>query len=325
MRTVIDSKSHGKRLDKLVELQLKNAGFKQTTRSMIKNSIPLGVKINEEKGKPSYRCKQGDTLRIDEEFWKEFFDKKDLSEEIIPQQKKLNILYEDKYLIVLYKPKNMVMHPGVGNKKNTLANYIKGYLQAKNQYDTNVDRAGIVHRLDKSVSGIVVIAKNKYVQEELKKQFTKRKVDKIYLAEIKKFKDSELLNYPKSRIGKIVDKIEDGSVNYENWFRAKGFIGRDRVNRYRMVFRPYHFKGSKSAKGYILPISGNKMLIKILTGRMHQIRATLYYYGCHIKGDTLYKPGRNSSLPEKIMLESIYLSFTHPVSKKKLSFINQKL
>jgi 23S rRNA-/tRNA-specific pseudouridylate synthase len=69
-------------------------------------------------------------------------------------------------------------------------------------------------------------------------------------------------------------------------------------------------------------VDDSRLLIKIVTGRMHQIRATLNYYGYYIKGDTLYKPGKGNSSSEEIMLKSIYLSFTHPVTKEKLSFIN---
>jgi len=86
---------------------------------------------------------------------------------------------------------------------------------------------------------------------------------------------------------------------------VEGYIGRDRVNRYKMEFRTYEFMGSKYALSYVL-FSGNQALIKIDTGRMHQIRATLKYLGYHIKGDKLYGNGVGDS----IMLESVLLSFT---------------
>ena len=323
MKVVIDTKEQGERVDKFVELKLKDLGFKQTTRSMIKESIPEGVSINNAIANPSYRLKLGDSVEISREYWGEFFRNKSLSEEIVAQKGELNILFEDAHLIVLFKPKGLVVHPGVGNRKDTLANYIKYYLQSKNEFDINMDRAGIVHRLDKGVSGIMVVAKSKFVQEKLKKQFAKREVEKIYLAQVEKYKSSEFSSIKPKSINKLLDQIEDGEIAYSNWFEAKGYIGRDHVNRYKMSFKLYEFGGSKLARSYILPVGDSELLIKIVTGRMHQIRATLHYYGYHIKGDTLYKlsGGKNSS--NEIMLESIYLSFRHPITEKKLSFINK--
>jgi 23S rRNA pseudouridine1911/1915/1917 synthase len=323
MKITIDSKFYNQRLDKFVQLKLKDLGFKQATRSMIKENISKGVLVNREQTKSSYRLKQEDMVEIDERFWKEFFEKEDLSEKIIPQKADLNIIYEDKHLIVLVKPKGMIVHPGVSTPKNTLANYLRGYLEQKNEFDVNMDRAGIVHRLDKGVSGIMVTAKNKHVQEELKKQFARRKVEKIYLADVEKFKSSELSSIAPKNIDNVIQKIKNGEANYDDWFEAKGYVGRNLRDRYKMEFKLYQFSGSKPAKSYILPLLNDQMLIKIVTGRTHQIRATLYYYGYLIRGDTLYKPGRDRFSSDEIMLKSIYLSFIHPITKKRLSFIHK--
>jgi 23S rRNA pseudouridine1911/1915/1917 synthase len=323
MKITIDSKFHDERLDKFIELQLKELGFDQATRSMIKDNVSEGSKVNSEDVKPSYRLKQGDEIDIDQEYWENFFETQDLSEEIIPQKGELNILYEDQYLIVLLKPKGLVVHPGVGNQKDTLANYLKEYLQSKNEFDINMDRAGIVHRLDKGVSGIMVTAKNKSVQEKLKQLFARREVEKIYLAQVERFKPSELESFSKQDLDKVLDEVMNQEISYEDWFKAKGYIGRDNVNRYKMAFKLYEFGGSKSAKSFFLPIKEDQILIKIVTGRMHQIRATLYYYGYYIKGDNLYTPGKGESTSEEIMLKSIYLSFIHPITQEKLSFINE--
>lgn len=322
MKIIIDSTDKDKRLDKFIEQKLQELGFNQATRSMIKDDVSKGCTVNNQEVKPSYRFNEDDVIEIDEEYWEDFFEEKDLSEEIIPQKENLNILYEDKYLIVLIKPKGLVVHPGVGNRTNTLANYLKGYLLSKGELDINMDRAGIVHRLDKGVSGIMVVAKNKAVQDDLKKQFARREVEKIYLADVEKFKASELESITKRSLKDVVKDISGKEISYENWFEAKGYIGRDNVNRYKMAFKLYEFGGSKAAKSYILPVEDDKLLIKIVTGRMHQIRATLYYYGYYIKGDTLYKPGKNNVTSEEIMLKSIYLSFTHPKTNERVSFIN---
>lgn len=323
MEVKIDPQYHNERLDKYTELKLKDLGFKQATRSMIKDSIAKGVTVNGKTSKSSYRLKQEDRVKIDEEYWEEFFEDQDLSEEIVAQERELNILYEDSDLIVLVKQKGVVVHPGVGNRKGTLANYVKGYLQSKDEFDQNMDRAGIVHRLDKGVSGIMVVAKNKPIQEKLKKQFAKRQVEKIYLAKVEKYKTTELSSIPKKDLDEVLDRVISKESDYTDWFQARGYIGRDQGNRYRMAFKLYEFSGSKLAKSYIQPVEGDKMLIKIVTGRMHQIRSTLYYYGYHINGDTLYKPGRSDSSSEEIMLESIYLSFIHPKTQERMTFINK--
>lgn len=321
MDIVVDQKYQDERIDKFTEIKLKDLGFTQATRSMIKDSITKGCSVNSKKTKPSYKLKMEDQIHIDENFWKQFFEKLNLSEDILPQKGKLDIIYEDEYLIVLNKPKGVVVHPGVGNRKNTLANYLKEYLQAKNQFDQNMDRAGIVHRLDKGVSGLLVTAKNKTVQDALKKQFSKREVEKIYLAKVEKYKSSEITSFKSKKAFKVLEEIKNKGFNKTDWFEAKGFIGRNLTNRYKMEFKLYEFRGSKPAKSYILPVENNQLLIKIVTGRMHQIRATLYYYGYYIVGDDLYKPGSRENSSDNIMLKSVYLSFKHPITEEKLSFL----
>jgi 23S rRNA pseudouridine1911/1915/1917 synthase len=316
----IDSKYQSMRVDKLIEQELLRLGYKQSTRSMIKDDISNGCSVNDGKVKPSYKLKQGDVLNIDESFWKTFFENKDLSEDIVAQKGDINVIYEDNDILVIFKPKNLVVHPGVGNKEGTLANYLKYYLDSKNELDINMDRVGIVHRLDKGVSGIMVVAKNKESQDKLKKQFSERSVDKMYLANVEKFKESELVCLEEIDLDKILDCMRCEDINYDTWFNARGYIGRDHVNRFKMEFKLYEFGGSKQAQSYILPISKDKMLIKIVTGRMHQIRATLYYYGYHILGDDLYNPGSREVSSTNIMLQSIYLSFTHPITKERLYF-----
>ncbi len=322
MKITIDLANQGTRTDKFVENKLKDWGFEQATRSMIKEEVPQGSRVNGKEVKPSNKLKVGDVVEVDKDFWKDFFKNKDLSEEILPQEGELNILYEDSELLVIVKPKGLVVHPGVGNRTNTLANYIKYYLLSKDELDINMDRAGIVHRLDKGVSGVMVVAKNKIVQDKLKEQFARREVEKVYLATVEKFKASELDSITPKSIEEVLKKVEKGDIDYKDWFEAKGYIGRDNVNRYKMEFKLYEFGGSKLAKSFILPVDDNRVLIKIVTGRMHQIRATLNYYGYYIRGDTLYKPGKGNSASEKIMLKSIYLSFAHPVTQERLTFIN---
>ena len=286
------------RVDSLLSEVLKE---KALTRSIIQKHIKNGCKVNGKECKKSYRLKEGDTLYIDEAYWDSVKQDLDLSKDILSQKGDLDIRYEDDDLIVLYKPKDLVVHPGVGNNDNTLANHVRYYLESKGEYDSLLDRAGIVHRIDKGVSGLMFVAKRKSVQEYLKGEFSKKRVIKIYHAYLEESNKLE----QEIDLKEYLKKMNINLLPWKSWEKVEGYIGRDRVNRYRMEFRTYEFSGSKYALSYIL-FSGNQALIKIDTGRMHQIRATLKYLGYHIKGDKLYGNGVGDS----IMLESVLLSFT---------------
>ena len=309
MRIRIDNKEEGKRVDTFLSEILKYKGV-SISRSILQKYIQNGCIVNDNPCKKGYRLKEGDIVEINEEYWEELKKGLDLSDEIIPQKGKLDIRYEDKNFLVLYKPKGLVIHPGVGNKKGTLANYVRNYLESKGEYDDLVDRAGIVHRLDKGVSGLVVIGKNKESQEFLKREFKNRKVIKIYHAVLEEYTNIEQEFDLKEYVRKMNIKMKP----WKEWEKVEGYIGRSKTDRYKMEFKGYEFPGSKYALSYIL-FGGNEAIIKIETGRMHQIRATLNYLGYHIKGDSLY--GRGSG--DNIMLEAVLLSF-RDMNGKRLVF-----
>ncbi len=175
-----------------------------------------------------------------------------------------------------------------------------------------MDRCGIVHRLDKGVSGLIVVAKNKGSQEYLKSQFKDNSVIKIYRAELEESKNVE----QNLDIKKYLKELNIELQPWKSWEKMEGYIGRSSVNRYKMEFKKYEFGGSKYALSYI-KFFGKEVLIKIDTGRMHQIRSTLEYLGFHIKGDSLY--GKSSDGNEMIMLESVLLSFLN-IDGKRLIF-----
>ena len=216
--------------------------------------------------------------------------------------------------MVINKKKGMVVHPGVGNRKGTISNYVRGYLESKGEYDPLVDRAGIVHRLDKGVSGLMVIAKNKGSQEFLKIQFQNHEVEKMYLVETEKFKESKL---------DVLEIVKDFSLDNgikvdDKWLTVKGYIGRNSLKRMQMKFKSYEFGGSKYSVSHFLRVGENSFLVKIDTGRMHQIRATLIYLGRYILGDTLYNPVKGDVLSDSISLESVYLGFKDIKGKRKI-------
>jgi len=297
MRIRIDNKEEGKRVDTFLSEILKDKGI---SRSILQKYIQNGCIVNDKPCKKGYRLKEGDIVEINEEYWEELKRDLDLSDEILSQKGKLDIRYEDENFLVLYKPKGLVIHPGVGNKKDTLANYVRYYLESKGEYDSLVDRAGVVHRLDKGVSGLVVVGKNKEAQEFLRREFKNRRVIKIYHAVLEEYTNIE----HKFDLKEYVRKMNIKMKPWEKWEKVEGYIGRSKTDRKKMEFKGYEFPGSKYALSYIL-FGGNEAIIKIETGRMHQIRATLNYLGYHIKGDSLY--GRGSG--DNIMLEAVLLSF----------------
>lgn len=302
MEVHVESKYINKRVDSVVTDILSNIEDISLTRNIVQKYIDKGCKVNSKVCKRSYKFKEGDTLLIELEYWKKVNKELDLSKEILPEKGKLDIRYEDNELLVLYKPKGLVVHPGVGNLQGTLANYIRYYLEDKDEYDGLVDRCGIVHRLDKGVSGLMVVAKNKGVQEYLKSQFKEKKVIKIYRAELEQSNklEKDIL------INKYLKEMDIKFEPWKKWKKVEGYIGRSSKDRYKMEFKQYEFIGSKYALSYILFFDSHA-LIKIETGRMHQIRATLNFLGYYIKGDCLY--GKSKGNDESIQLESVLLSF----------------
>ncbi len=312
MEVKIGESNVGRRLDTYLNEYLNKELGIFLTRNIVQNFIEKGCLINGNVCKKSYKLKEGDILMINTKYWNELREELDLSEEILPQEGKLDIRYEDDDMLVLYKEKGLVVHPGVGNGSNTLANFVRYYLEPKGEYDSLMDRGGIVHRLDKGVSGLIVVAKNKESQEYLRGLFKNHEVIKIYRAKVEKVGESRMSEFKNFEqdidFEKYLEKLKISFEPWKSWFNMRGYIGRSSKNRYKMEFREYEFGGSKYAQSYILK-SGNDVLVKIETGRMHQIRVSLEYLGLHILGDTLYGVSKGDSTSESIELESVMLSF----------------
>ncbi|KUK66898.1 MAG: pseudouridine synthase, partial [candidate division WS6 bacterium 36_33] len=236
---------------------------------------------------------------------------------IKPQEGDLEVLFESDDFLIIDKPKGVVVHPGIGSEDGTLVNYVKGYLSQKDNFKEEVQKAGIVHRLDKGVSGLIVFAKNLEMQKHLQEQFENHEVKKIYLANIeyKELRGGIKRYFPKEEseyldIDSEIEKLEKRNFTFdESWFKAEGYISRSPKNRVKMQFKKYFGRRGKKAISYIKPINKDQILVVIKTGRMHQIRATLEYFGIGIVGDTLYGPARATSMPDAIELRSIFLSF----------------
>ena len=300
-----------KRIDKVVLQQLKERGLQIPSRTFIQDNWGNWILVNNKEVKPSYKLRKGDDLYVNEECIRLLLANDKKSEEIIAQKGELKVVYEDENFLVVNKNKGVVVHPGVGNPDNTLANYVRYYLEQKDEFNIHLERCGVVHRLDKGVSGLIVFAKTMEAQQHLKKQFENHEVRKLYVAKVAvKDLDKEFEQYfPEDlKLEESVQELinKDFEVD-KSWYKASGFVGRDNKDRVKMLFKKYEFGGSKRALSYLRRINKDTILIKIETGRMHQIRVTLKSLGMYIKGDTLYGEGRG--MPESIELESVVLSF----------------
>jgi 23S rRNA pseudouridine1911/1915/1917 synthase len=257
--------------------------------------VKEGVTVNGDVVKKAVRTKEKDAVTIDMDRLRQILEQVNVNKglgSVEPQEGKLEIVEESRDWIVLNKPKGLVVHPGTGNPSGTLANFVAGYLSAKGEYDPSVKRGGVVHRLDKGVSGLIIFAKNRSSQLYLKKQFETRKVTKMYIANARKVRDTEF-----SALVSGLSSFEPRDTAVERYLRAKrvdsswtkveGRIARDSSNRMRMRFTTSGRSGRYSCL-YIKPLSPSNFLILLKTGRMHQIRATLGYLGFVIQGDTLY-------------------------------------
>ena len=242
------------------------------------------ILVNGKKVKASYKPVLGDKIEIKEGFVKDTkVDAKKLD---------LDIVYEDEYLMVINKPSGLVVHPGSGNKDNTLVNGLMYY--TKNLSDIgDSDRPGIVHRLDKDTSGLMLVAKENKTHEILSEEFKKHNIHREYIALV----DGVI---EVSR-GTIDAPIKRSKENYQKMTVASG--GKKAITNFEVIKR---YK--------------NNTLIRLVleTGRTHQIRVHMAYIGYPIHNDPVYNKKISTSFGQ--FLHSEYLKFIHPITKKELEF-----
>jgi len=277
---------------------------KRLSRTRVKNLIlDSKLKINEKIIQdPSIKTKLNDKIEL------EIVEPKKQS--LKPYEFKLNIIYEDEDLIVINKPPNLVMHPAPGNESGTLVNALMHYT---NNQLSNLDdnsRPGIVHRLDKDTSGILVVAKNNNVHINLAKQFKEHTISRRYKA------------------------IVWGTPNNQS---IEGYIERNRKNRKKMSLNNKGFGKYSKTDIKLEKTFGIASLVDchLHTGRTHQIRLHLTSKNSPIIGDKIYGKskinqfGKDKNTFNKFMilknferqaLHAYHLGFDHPTSKKRMDF-----
>ena len=272
------------RLDKYIAE--KNSNY---SRAIIqKMIIDEKVLVNGKKTKNSYKVTTGDVITIEDSEPKEDFKLK-------PQKINLDVIYEDDDIIIINKEKGMVVHPGNGNPDGTLANAILERCKDSLSGIGGVVRPGIVHRIDKDTSGLVIVAKNNNAHLNISKQIQERKVTKTYIALVR---------------GNI--KENEATINMP--------IGRSTQDRKKMAVTKKgkeaitHFKVLKRYNGFTL------LEVKIETGRTHQIRVHLAQIGYPIVGDVVYSNGKNPFNVKGQMLHAQKLEFVHPTTNKLVSY-----
>jgi 23S rRNA pseudouridine1911/1915/1917 synthase len=297
----------GKRLDAFLSEKIEN-----WSRSRLQKLIADGdALVNEKESKASYKLRADDIVEIE----LTAIEPESFAPEAIP----LDVVYEDEHLAVINKPAGMVVHPGAGITSGTLANALAFKFKIKDEelkiaegadeqskIQNLKSKIGIVHRLDKDTSGLIVVAKNEQIHEALSEQFRNRDVFKSYIALVH--------GEPEENAGEV-----------------DAPIAREKHNRTKMAVRAHGrnalslWKVKKRFEKFTL------LAVEIKTGRTHQIRVHLASLNHPVVGDETYNAGRDKTVFDltirkaiqdlnRFFLHAEKLSFTHPVSGERLDF-----
>lgn len=278
---VITEDDKGIRLDKLLS-DLNNDASRTQVQLWIKDNY---VKVNGETVKSNYRCQLEDAI--------EWQIPDPVEVEIKPENIPLDIRYEDSHVLVVNKPKGMVVHPSAGHSSNTLVNALLHHCQDLSGINGLI-RPGIVHRIDKDTSGLLVVAKSDVAHEHLSNQLKDKKMERKYRA------------------------IVHGEIPHD-YGTIEAPIGRDPKDRQRMAV----VDGGKSAVTHfnVLERFENYTYIECVleTGRTHQIRVHMRYIGFPLAGDPKYGQRKTMDIGGQA-LHAYSLKFIHPVTQEELEF-----
>ncbi|MCQ2791986.1 MAG: RluA family pseudouridine synthase [Bacilli bacterium] len=258
---------------------------KTFSRSQVQKLIKeKRILVNKKNVKANYLVKLNDEIEINET------KEASLDGENIP----LEIIYEDDDLLVISKQRGLVVHPGSGNHSHTLVNALIYHIKDLSSVDPT--RPGIVHRIDKDTSGLLVVAKNNFTHRALALQLEKHTMHREYQALVK------------------------GEIK-ENRGRIIGPIGRDKNNPLKMMIDSMHGKEAETSFKVIKRLKDATLVdVKLKQGRTHQIRVHFEYINHPVIGDPLYGRNNCQKVKDGQILHAYHIVFTHPRTKKKMSF-----
>ena len=266
--------------------------FSDHSRVAIQRAFAAGlVKLNGVQIKPKTDAAAGDIL--------EFSLPEVTAAEVKAVKIPLDVLFEDKYLLAINKASGMVVHPGAATGEDTLVHALLAHCKGSLSGIGGVERPGIVHRLDRETSGLILVAKTDKAHQGLAKQFAERTLHKEYLALVAG-----------------VPSLLSGSIRVG--------IGRDPRHRHRMAPIEEEKGGRAARTDWKVEESfphAALMRCELFTGRTHQIRVHLKSIGNVIQGDSVYGWKPDPKLPfvaERVMLHSEHIAFTHPITKKPM-------
>jgi len=279
---IVEEEMDGERLDAFLAEQVE-----QLSRSAVKNLINEGqVLVNGAKQKASYHVREGDEISI------EIPEPQVL--EVKPRDIPLEIIYQDEDLAVINKPKGLVVHPAHGNWDYTMVNALLYHIKDLSGINGQI-RPGIIHRLDKDTSGVMVIAKNDIAHRSLAAQIKEHSIKREYIALVH--------GTIKENLGTI-----DAPIGRSKNDRKKMAVvadGRSAVSKYQVLERFHNYSLVK---------------VELLTGRTHQIRVHFAYIKHPVVGDPLYGSGKKHFNLDSQALHAHLLGFIHPRTGKYLEF-----
>lgn len=302
-RIVVDKGQSPVRIDKFLTEKIANA-----TRNRVQRAIDAGtILVNGQSSKSNYKIKPADEIRV-------LLEKPPRDTEVIPENIPLDILYEDPHLLIVNKPPGMVVHPAHGNWTGTLVNGLVYHFQHLPEMKGNVGRPGLVHRIDKDTSGLLVIAKTEETMAPLAAQFFHHTIERTYIALV--------WGEPEEDSGTVI-----------------GHVGRSAKDRKVMDVFPDGSQGKHAVTHWkVLKRLRYVSLIQcnLETGRTHQIRAHMRYLGHPLFNDAMYggdkiRKGTQFAkykafiqncfdLMPRQALHAMSLGFVHPVTQEKLYF-----
>ena len=273
----------GQRLDVFLAAHLE-----ELTRSQVQRLVAgQKVRLNGTWTKASHRLQAGDVVEVE--------PPEEKKSQLLPENIPLDVLYSDEDVIVINKPAGLVVHPGAGVEHGTLVNALIHHFPGIERVG-HPERPGIVHRLDKETSGVMVVARSELAYNELKRQFKAREVEKVYMALV---------------WGHL--QMEEGKMDWA--------LGRDPRFRQKISIRSRHPRAALTYYSVKKVLEGCTLVeVKPVTGRTHQIRVHFAAAGHPIVGDVRYGGKDKSKRYVRLYLHAWHLVFSHPATKRLLEF-----